>query len=119
MLVLGVKAVDDNVVIVLPFGMDILVIVEGQCDMGNGFAAKENQVALLHLWPDNGVAQEIMLLIGIGILVLIYFVALWAKLEALLIREGRRELAEACFAFLPARARLDILGYEQPDIFAH
>jgi ribonuclease D len=45
--------------------------------------------------------------------------ALWAKLDALLIREGRRELAEACFAFLPARARLDLLGYEQPDIFAH
>jgi ribonuclease D len=45
--------------------------------------------------------------------------ALWGRLEALLIREGRRELAEACFAFLPARARLDLLGYEQPDIFSH
>jgi ribonuclease D len=45
--------------------------------------------------------------------------ALWARLEALLIREGRLELAEACYAFLPARARLDLLGYEQPDIFAH
>ncbi len=45
--------------------------------------------------------------------------ALWAKLEALLIREGRRELAAACFAFLPARARLDLLGYETPDLFAH
>ena len=44
--------------------------------------------------------------------------ALWAKLEALLIREGRLELAEACFAFLPARGRLDLLGYEEPDIFA-
>jgi ribonuclease D len=45
--------------------------------------------------------------------------ALWAKLEALLIREGRLELAEQCFAFLPARGQLDLLGYEQPDIFAH
>ncbi len=45
--------------------------------------------------------------------------ALWARLDALLVREGRRELAEACFAFLPARARLDLLGYEDPDIFAH
>lgn len=45
--------------------------------------------------------------------------ALWARLEALLVREGRLELAEACFAFLPARARLDLLGYEDPDIFAH
>ncbi len=45
--------------------------------------------------------------------------ALWAKLEALLIREGRLELALACCDFLPHRARLDILGYEDPDIFTH
>jgi len=45
--------------------------------------------------------------------------ALWERLEALLRREGRLELAEACHAFLPARARLDLLGYESPDIFAH
>ena len=45
--------------------------------------------------------------------------ALWARLEALLVREDRLELAEACFAFLPARTRLDMLGYEDPDIFAH
>ena len=49
----------------------------------------------------------------------LYLHALWAKLEALLRREGRLELAQACFAFLPARARLDLLGYETPDIFAH
>jgi ribonuclease D len=49
----------------------------------------------------------------------LYLHALWAKLEALLVREGRLELAEACFAFLPARTRLDLLGYEEPDIFAH
>jgi ribonuclease D len=45
--------------------------------------------------------------------------ALWAKLEALLARERRSDLAAACFEFLPARARLDLLGYEQTDIFAH
>ncbi len=45
--------------------------------------------------------------------------ALWAKLEALLKREGRLELAEACFRFLPWRGRLDLLGYEDPDIFHH
>jgi ribonuclease D len=45
--------------------------------------------------------------------------ALWSRLEALLAREHRRDLAEACFAFLPARARLDLLGYEDPDIFSH
>ena len=45
--------------------------------------------------------------------------ALWERLEALLRREGRLELAQACFAFLPARAELDLLGWESPDIFAH
>jgi ribonuclease D len=45
--------------------------------------------------------------------------ALWSRLEALLKRENRLDLAEACFAFLPARCRLDLLGYEDPDIFAH
>lgn len=45
--------------------------------------------------------------------------ALWAKLEGLLEREGRRELAEAVFRFLPARAELDLLGYQDPDILAH
>ena len=45
--------------------------------------------------------------------------ALWAKLEAALRREGRLELAEACFAFLPTRTRLDAMGYNDPDIFSH
>ncbi len=45
--------------------------------------------------------------------------ALWAKLEALLRREDRLALAESCFAFLPTRARLDLQGWEAPDVFAH
>jgi ribonuclease D len=45
--------------------------------------------------------------------------ALWAKLKALLEREGRLELAESCYRFLPSRARLDLLGYEDPDLFSH
>jgi ribonuclease D len=45
--------------------------------------------------------------------------ALWARMDTLLRREGRLDLAQACFDFLPARARLDLLGYEAPDIFAH
>jgi ribonuclease D len=45
--------------------------------------------------------------------------ALWERLEALLRREGRLDLANSCFAFLPARAELDLLGWEVPDIFAH
>jgi ribonuclease D len=45
--------------------------------------------------------------------------ALWAKLEALLKRENRLDLAMDCFAFLPTRGRLDLLGYAAPDIFMH
>ncbi len=45
--------------------------------------------------------------------------ALWAKLEALLRREGRLALAEACFAFLPTRTTLDAMGYDDPDVFSH
>jgi ribonuclease D len=42
-----------------------------------------------------------------------------ARLEAMLAREGRTELAEACFRFLPARAKLDLAGWAADDIFAH
>ena len=45
--------------------------------------------------------------------------ALKAKLEALLEREGRAMLADACFAFLPARAVLDLEGWPDTDIFSH
>lgn len=45
--------------------------------------------------------------------------ALWARLEALLLRENRRDLAQACFDFLPTRCKLDLMGYDEPDIFAH
>ncbi|MDG6094717.1 ribonuclease D [Acetobacter sp. AN02] len=49
----------------------------------------------------------------------LYLHALWEKLEALLVRENRRDLAQACYDFLPTRAKLDLLGYEDPDIFSH
>ncbi len=45
--------------------------------------------------------------------------AIWERLSALLIRENRQELAAACYAFLPTRARLDLLGYQDPDLFSH
>jgi ribonuclease D len=45
--------------------------------------------------------------------------ALKERLDGLLAREGRAELAAACFAFLPARARLDLAGWAEADIFAH
>jgi ribonuclease D len=37
----------------------------------------------------------------------------------MLAREGRAELAQACFDFLPWRAQLDIAGWDDVDIFAH
>jgi ribonuclease D len=42
-----------------------------------------------------------------------------ARLDAMLAREGRTALAQACFDFLPARARLDLAGWQEADIFAH
>ena len=41
------------------------------------------------------------------------------RLDAMLEREGRMELAQACFGFLPWRAKLDVAGWEDVDIFAH
>jgi ribonuclease D len=41
------------------------------------------------------------------------------RLDAMLAREGRLELAQACFGFLPARARLDLQGWDTEDIFSH
>jgi ribonuclease D len=40
-------------------------------------------------------------------------------LDAMLAREGRTQLAKACFDFLPARAGLDLAGWDEVDIFAH
>jgi ribonuclease D len=48
-----------------------------------------------------------------------YLHDIWGKLEILLRREGRLELAQAAYNFLPTRARLDLLGYQDPDLFAH
>jgi ribonuclease D len=45
--------------------------------------------------------------------------ALRDKLDAMLAREGRTELAAACFRFLPDRVRLDLAGWAAEDIFAH
>ncbi len=45
--------------------------------------------------------------------------ALKVKLDAMLAREGRAELAEACYRFLPDRVRLDLAGWAAEDIFSH
>ena len=41
------------------------------------------------------------------------------RLDEMLAREGRTELAQSCFDFLPTRARLDLAGWPEIDIFAH
>jgi len=45
--------------------------------------------------------------------------ALKAALDAMLVRQGRMAFAQACFAFLPERAKLDLAGFEDMDIFSH
>lgn len=49
----------------------------------------------------------------------LYLHALKVKLSAMLQREGRESFAEACFRFVPVRARLDLEGFAELDIFAH
>ncbi|NCQ23443.1 MAG: ribonuclease D [Rhodobacteraceae bacterium CG17_big_fil_post_rev_8_21_14_2_50_63_15] len=49
----------------------------------------------------------------------LYLHRLREKLNAQLLREERMDLAQACFDFLPTRARLDLAGWPEIDIFAH
>ena len=49
----------------------------------------------------------------------LYLHRLKEKLDARLTRERRTDLAQACFDFLPNRARLDLAGWPEIDIFAH
>lgn len=49
----------------------------------------------------------------------LYLHQLKAKLDDMLAREGRTEIARSCFDFLPTRAALDLAGWEETDIFAH
>jgi len=49
----------------------------------------------------------------------LYLHRLRDALDRMLAREGRTEIAQACFDFLPTRARLDLAGWPEIDIFAH
>ena len=49
----------------------------------------------------------------------LYLHRLRAELDRRLAREGRSDMAQACFDFLPMRARLDLAGWPETDIFAH
>ena len=48
-----------------------------------------------------------------------YLHAMRTELDKRLVREGRMQIAQACFDFLPARADLDLAGWPEVDIFAH
>ena len=49
----------------------------------------------------------------------LYLHALREKFNDMLEREGRMEIAQTCFDFLPTRAKLDLMGWPETDIFAH
>ena len=49
----------------------------------------------------------------------LYLHRLRKELDKRLAREGRTDMAQACFEFLPTRARLDLAGWPEIDIFAH
>jgi len=49
----------------------------------------------------------------------LYLHKLKAELDRMLQREGRSEVAQACFEFLPTRAKLDLAGWPDVDIFSH
>jgi ribonuclease D len=49
----------------------------------------------------------------------LYLHQLKEKLDMILAREGRTEIAQSCFDFLPTRAELDLAGWPETDIFAH
>jgi ribonuclease D len=67
-------------------------------------------------WGADALTEEQMAYAASDVL---HLHALKAKLDGLLAREGRTALAKAAFAFLPTRARLDIAGWSDTDIFAH
>ena len=48
-----------------------------------------------------------------------YLHALKTKLDALLKKQKKEELAASCFSFLPTRAELDLMGLDDPDLFSH
>lgn len=67
-------------------------------------------------WGAKELSEEQMQYAAADVL---YLHALKSKLDELLKREGRYELAQECFDFLGTRAKLDLLSFDEPDIFAH
>lgn len=68
---------------------------------------------------DWGAAQLTQAQIDYAASDVLYLHQLRDKLNAMLIREDRMDIAQACFDFLPMRAQLDLAGWPDTDIFAH
>jgi ribonuclease D len=69
--------------------------------------------------PDWGAAELTEAQVSYAAADVLYLHALRDRLDAMLARECRTALAQACFRFLPERARLDLAGFAAEDIFAH
>jgi ribonuclease D len=67
-------------------------------------------------WGADTITPEQIKYAGSDVL---YLHKLRLSLDAMMIREGRMHLAQACFSFLPSRALLDVAGWGDEDIFAH
>lgn len=67
-------------------------------------------------WGSDQLSQSQMLYAATDVL---YLHSLKEKLDILLAREGRVEIAQNCFDFVPTRVMLDLLSFEDPDIFRH
>jgi ribonuclease D len=67
-------------------------------------------------WGAASLSSEQMLYAAADV---IHLHALRSRLDAMLAREGRADLAQACFDFLPHRAALDVAGWDDVDIFDH
>ena len=67
-------------------------------------------------WGDPGLSEAQLKYAASDVL---HLHALRNRLDEMLAREGRTEIARACFAFLPKRVELDLLGWPDMDIFSH
>ena len=67
-------------------------------------------------WGDPGLSEAQLKYAASDVL---HLHALKVKLDAMLAREGRTAMAQACFDFLPVRAALDLQGWAEMDIFSH
>src|SRR5437588_307902 len=102
-----------------------------------GLDLRRDRLCVVQLSPGDGSADVVQIPPGISeaanlkqllgdpsILKIFHFARfdiamLFLRFGVLLAREGREELAAACFRFLPDRARLDLAGWAAEDIFAH